>query len=83
MGRAAHHDSSGVIAKTDFFEGTDYPLSVTVTPGAEIGVKIAYIEERFDAATISRMLGHFREILERMASNPELRLKNLNARHGA
>lgn len=77
VGVAAHHDSAGVIAKTDLFEGTDYPLSVTVVPGSHLVVKIAYIQQRFDSAVISRMLGHFREVLKGIAASPDGRLGDL------
>jgi len=70
--------AGGVIGKIDFFEATDYPLSVTIGPGTELAVKIAYIRRRFDAAAISRMLGHFRALLEGMAADPETCLGELS-----
>src|SRR5262249_19363186 len=65
--RSAKPNANGVIGKIDFFEGNDYPLSVTIDPGESLGVKIAYVQRRFEPTTISRMLGHFRTLLEGMA----------------
>lgn len=75
VGAAAGHEA--VIANTDFFEGNDYPLSVTIAPRSEITVKIAYVRSRFDDGTISRMLDQFRELLQGMAAGPERRLDEL------
>jgi amino acid adenylation domain-containing protein/non-ribosomal peptide synthase protein (TIGR01720 family) len=69
--------AAGVIAKSDFFEGTDYPLSVTISPDAELLVKIAYIEQHFDAHAISRMMGHFSQLLQAIAADPERCLGDL------
>ncbi len=68
--------NSNVVAKTDFFEGNDFPLSVMVSPTSEVGIKIAY-QQRFDDAAITRLLSHFRELLEAMISNPVRRLGEL------
>jgi amino acid adenylation domain-containing protein/non-ribosomal peptide synthase protein (TIGR01720 family) len=64
-------DSSGVISGSDFFEATDYPLSVTIVPGASLAVKIVYFAQRFDRAAVARMLGHFRELLAGIATGPD------------
>ena len=38
---------------------------------------LAYNKDLFEAATISRMLGHFRNLLEAVVANPERRLSDL------
>ncbi len=70
-------DTNRVIGKIDFFEGNDYPLSVTVHPGETLVVKIAYVQRRFDTVTISRMLGHVRTLLEGIAADPPRRVSEL------
>jgi amino acid adenylation domain-containing protein len=77
-GAAARPESATVIAKTDLFDGTDYPLSVTILPGMDLVVRIVYLVHRFDAATVSRMLGHFHELLQQIAATPESRLGDLS-----
>ena len=59
------------------FEQTNYPLTLAVAPGAQMSLQLAYDCRRFDAATIRRMLGHFRTLLEGIAANPEQTLARL------
>ena len=40
---AHRRDSTGVVAGSDLFEATDYPLSVTIIPSAGIAVKIVVL----------------------------------------
>lgn len=74
---SADLDASGAIGKVDFFEGTDYPLSVKIIPDTELTVKIAYVRRRFAPTTIARMLGHVRALLEGMAADRDQRLDEL------
>jgi len=55
----------------------DYPLTVIVTPGKALTVKIIYPQERFEDETIKRMLGHFQTVLEGIAINPHRRIQDL------
>nr|WP_231936465.1 non-ribosomal peptide synthetase [Fischerella sp. NIES-3754] len=60
-------------------EQTNYPLTLSVIPGKELLLTIAYNEgERFAAATIERMLGHLATLLNAMVANPQQRLKELS-----
>jgi amino acid adenylation domain-containing protein len=56
---------------------TNYPLTVLAVPGPELTLRIAYPCHRFDTATITRMLGHFRTLLEGMVADPARRLVDL------
>ena len=56
---------------------TNYPLTVVAVPGPELTLRIAYQCHRFDTATINRMLGHLRTLLEGMVTNPAQRLVDL------
>ncbi|MEJ1929594.1 amino acid adenylation domain-containing protein, partial [Nostoc sp. NIES-2111] len=58
-------------------EKTNYPLTVMAVPGTELELKLLYDRRRFDAATITRMLGHFSTLLESIATNPSQQLKDL------
>lgn len=59
-------------------EQTNYPLSAIAIPGPELLIRISYDAERFDAATIGRMLGHFQTLLEAIASQPEQCVQDLS-----
>ena len=56
---------------------TNYPLSVIVAPNAQLLLKIIYDRRYFDAATITRMLGHLQTLLVGMVANPQQRLQDL------
>jgi amino acid adenylation domain-containing protein len=59
------------------FERTNYPLTALVTPSREMLLGAAYETNRFDAAAIRRLLGHWQTILEGMATDPEQRIGDL------
>jgi amino acid adenylation domain-containing protein len=49
---------------------TGYPLTVVVVPGEQLRWRISYDVNRFDSATVSRMLGHLRNLLTSLAYIP-------------
>lgn len=57
---------------------TNYPLTVVGYPGLELRIGINYDYHRFDTATIAGILKHFEILLQNMATNPEVRLKDLS-----
>ncbi|MFM7717428.1 MAG: condensation domain-containing protein, partial [Microcystis sp.] len=59
------------------YGNADYPLTVIVTPGEALSIKIIYPQERFENDTIERMLGHFKTLLEGIAINPHRRIQDL------
>ncbi|MBG1243496.1 non-ribosomal peptide synthetase [Nostoc sp. NZL] len=65
------------IREVRFVESINYPLTMLVNGGTEMSINIWYDCQRFDADTITRMLGHFGTLLEEMVANPEKRLKDL------
>lgn len=56
---------------------TNYPVTLSAYLGNQILIKIVYDQNRFDAESISRMLGHFQTLLQSMAKNPSRRLSEL------
>ena len=56
---------------------TNYPLILVAVPGTELSLEISYDPERFDRATIGRLLGHLTTLLRGMVSNPEQRLSEV------
>ncbi|WP_427500986.1 amino acid adenylation domain-containing protein [Methylomonas sp. MED-D] len=64
--------SSSILQLNDFqvYEQTDLPLTLLVTPGRELSLKISYQRQRFDADAIQGVLRHLQGILTRMLSAP-------------
>ncbi|MBW4678521.1 MAG: amino acid adenylation domain-containing protein [Microcoleus vaginatus WJT46-NPBG5] len=58
-------------------DNTNYPITVMVLAQSELTLKILYNQRRFDADTITRMLGHLQTLLEGIVANPNQRLKDL------
>ena len=57
---------------------TGFPISLYAYADNALLLKIAaYDRRRFDDATVSRMLGHLKTLLEGIAANPEQRLRDL------
>jgi amino acid adenylation domain-containing protein len=65
------------IRRRRFVSSTNYPLTMVAMPGPELMLRIEYLCHRFDTATITRMLGHLRTLLEGMATNLAQRLADL------
>ncbi|MFL6213181.1 MAG: amino acid adenylation domain-containing protein [Blastocatellia bacterium] len=53
----------------ELLEQTNYPLALSGWAGPELLLKLAYHQRDFDDATVSRMLGHLRTLLEAMPSH--------------
>jgi non-ribosomal peptide synthetase component F/aryl carrier-like protein len=73
----AQHSENLDIREIRFVESINYPLTAVVGSGSELSLNIWYDCRRFEAATITRMLGHFQTLLEGMVANPDQRLKDL------
>ncbi|WP_199326293.1 non-ribosomal peptide synthetase [Nostoc parmelioides] len=71
-------DQTLQIEDTQGFEKTNYPLILTVIPGQKLLFKVSYDVSCFDAATISRLLGHLETLLMSMVHEPEQRLSQLS-----
>ncbi len=55
----------------------NYPLSLCIFAEQELLVKIVYDQQRFDQASIGRMLGHFTTLLVGIADAPDCHLSAL------
>jgi len=58
-------------------ESTNYPLTLTVVPGATIRLKILYRLEQFEAASIRRLLSDLRVVLEEIAKKPDAQVSRI------
>jgi amino acid adenylation domain-containing protein len=60
------------------FEQPSYPLVLAGQLDSEMVLRISYNPQQFDRATVIRLLGHLRTLLERIVANPEQRLGDLS-----
>ncbi|BAY66482.1 amino acid adenylation domain-containing protein [Calothrix brevissima NIES-22] len=77
---AAVQQQQGSLQISDVQAGmeiTDYPLTLTAVPGFQLFLSINYDTNRFDAGTITRMLGHLQTLLENIAKNQQQQLWQL------
>jgi amino acid adenylation domain-containing protein/non-ribosomal peptide synthase protein (TIGR01720 family) len=65
------------IADVRALEQNNYPLTIAVMPGAEMSLHVAYNTRRFRAATVARVLGHMRSLLEGIVANPDRHVHEL------
>ncbi|MBX3301081.1 MAG: amino acid adenylation domain-containing protein [Nitrospira sp.] len=56
---------------------TNYPLTVVIMLGEQLGLQLTYDQRQFDDAIIIRMLEQFQYLLEQMAQRPHCRLGDL------
>ena len=65
---------------TDFTsrEYNHYPLSVAAMPGVELGLRVEFDTDVFDAAGIGTLIGRLQRVLAAMATDPEQRLSSLD-----
>ena len=53
-------------------EQTNYPITVSVSPGMALEFDISYDCALFDAAAVTSMLGHFSTLLKAIAASPDV-----------
>ena len=70
-------EASLELLRVNSSESVNYPLGVMASPGAEFLIGIYYDSRRFDAATIERLLGHLKVMLESIAANPQQRVSEI------
>jgi amino acid adenylation domain-containing protein len=58
-------------------EKVNYPLSLVIAPGEEFLLQFFYDTNRFDAAAVERMCGHYNTLLAAIASGGERRLAEM------
>src|SRR5262249_10981167 len=68
----------------DAVETTNYPLSLVVFPGQRLAMKLGYDPALVDAATVERIAGHLKRVLEEMVlAEPTTPVGRLDALTGA
>ncbi|WP_142308657.1 non-ribosomal peptide synthetase [Mycobacterium interjectum] len=68
------------LAVTDFThrEYNHYPLAVQAMPGTEMGLRVEFDTEVFDAADIDTLIERFQRVLAAMTADPGRRLSSLD-----
>ena len=73
---------SGVdgLAITEFSsrESTHYPLTLQALPGAELGLRVEFDTDVFDAASIEALIGRLKRVLVAMTADPTRRLSSVD-----
>ena len=73
---------SGVdgLAITEFTgrESTHYPLTVQAMPGAELGLRVEFDTDVFDAASIETLIERLQRVLVAMTADPTRRLSSMD-----
>jgi amino acid adenylation domain-containing protein len=57
------------ISHLSCFERTNYPLTIVINPGSQLGGRFVYDTRYFDEQTLVRMIGSFQTLLTRFAEN--------------
>jgi amino acid adenylation domain-containing protein len=60
------------------FQRTGYPLTLVVGPDRELVLRLDYELERFEPATMVRLLGHLQSALSAFLADPGLRLEEID-----
>ncbi|ELR97626.1 non-ribosomal peptide synthetase [Gloeocapsa sp. PCC 73106] len=66
-----HQNQDLIVRGVDFVEWTSFPLTVLISSGAQLSIKIKYQRDYFSGEIITRMLTHFQTLLEAIIINPE------------
>jgi non-ribosomal peptide synthetase component F len=74
---SSQKSESPTIEDLGYYRRANYPLTVMVAPDKELRWTFNYEADLFDEETISRMLGHFRQLLRAITTNPQQRLSDL------
>ncbi|HKG14774.1 MAG TPA: amino acid adenylation domain-containing protein, partial [Pyrinomonadaceae bacterium] len=59
-------------------ERTNYPLTIAALPGAGLRLQALYTDDRFDDATVERLLAHLKHLLLDIAAGADKRLADVS-----
>jgi hypothetical protein len=74
----SHNEDDIEIIKFTSFYKTNYPLNVIGYPGSQLVIGINYDGQRFETSTITGILRDFEILLQSIATNPHVQIKNLS-----
>ncbi|MGD8296324.1 MAG: amino acid adenylation domain-containing protein, partial [Desulfobacterales bacterium] len=64
-------DTTLAVDDIQFFDHSNYPLSLLVIPGKRLKLRLIYDRRYFEDEAVTRLLGHFKTILASIALRPE------------
>jgi surfactin family lipopeptide synthetase C len=73
----AEWDKSLEIEDYRVIERNHYPITLVVGPAAQLKLRLVYDRDRFSPEKIARMLGHLRQMLCKVMTDPHVRLSSL------
>jgi amino acid adenylation domain-containing protein len=65
------------IRDVDHYGKTNYPLTVVISPGSDLGIQLVYDPQQFDPEVVQRMLGHMVQVLGNMVINNDQALGSI------
>jgi amino acid adenylation domain-containing protein/non-ribosomal peptide synthase protein (TIGR01720 family) len=71
-------DHELAITESAIHESTHYPLAVVAAPGPELGLRVEYDTDVFDAASIKTLIERFERVLTAMTADPTRRLSSID-----
>ena len=71
----AHELAITEITRHDY---NHYPLTIQVLPGAELGLRVEYDSDVFDADSIRALIGRFNRVVAAMTADPTRRLSSMD-----
>ncbi|PEG35664.1 non-ribosomal peptide synthetase [Mycolicibacterium agri] len=71
-------DDGLVISDVNARENNHYPLAVMVLPGSELGLRVEFDTDVFDAADVDALVARLQRILAAMTADPERRLSSID-----
>ena len=70
------------VEEVECVQQSNYPLTLSVAPGEEIGVRLLYDPALFDQAQVRQILEHYLHLLRQLTDREEQRLGNLTLLDG-
>ncbi|GAB1538793.1 hypothetical protein NUACC21_14570 [Scytonema sp. NUACC21] len=71
------HSQKLDISDVRSFERNNYPLTLIAQPGVQLSLRLIYDTQRFENASITRMVGHLQTLLQGLVSNSDQKLSEL------
>ncbi|MBE9057067.1 non-ribosomal peptide synthetase [Sphaerospermopsis sp. LEGE 08334] len=66
------------ISHLSCFERTNYPLTIVINPGSQLGGRFVYDTRYFDEQTLVRMIGSFQTLLTRFSENLQQNISQIS-----
>ncbi|QYX31921.1 non-ribosomal peptide synthetase [Sphaerospermopsis torques-reginae] len=66
------------ISHLSCFERTNYPLTIVINPGSQLGGRFVYDTSCFDEQTLVRMIGSFQTLLTRFSENLQQNISQIS-----